>query len=269
MGLLKAFEDAVYTEKFTAVNGMLQGIDPRVKFCIFLAFIVVAVAAKTVTSLIIMFVVVTVFTVASKIPLRYFFLRATFFIPIFAAVIVLPLPFITPGTTLTMIGYNGNFIFITKEGVYKALQFAFKIWICVASLTLLVLTTRFTTLIHAMERFKIPRVFVMMTAVTYRFIFLFINETCRILLAREARKVGKEQRIQVMKSLAYIIGTLFIRAYERGERVYLAMTARAYAGETRSLGKMRCGARDWVFGVTSVLICLTVLLIEFLHLGSV
>jgi cobalt/nickel transport system permease protein len=215
------------------------------------------------------FLVITVFTVVSKISLRYFFLRATLFIPIFASVIALPLPFITPGTPLTTIGYDGYFIFVTKEGVYKALQFAFRIWVCVASLTLLVLTTRFTMLIHAMERFKIPRVFVMMTAVTYRFIFLFINETYRMLLAKEARKVGEEQRMQIMKSLAYIIGTLFIRAYERGERVYLAMTARAYAGETRSLGKMKCGVRDWVFGGASVLICLTVLLIEFLHLGCV
>jgi cobalt/nickel transport system permease protein len=269
MGLLKTFEDIVYTEKFQAVNGLLQGIDPRVKFCSLVSLIVAAVVVRTLTPLAIVFVAITVFAVASKIPLRYFFLRATLFIPIFAAVIALPLPFITPGTTLTVIGYSKYVIFITREGVYKAIQFIFRIWVCVGLLILLVSTTRFTALIHAMATFKIPRVFVMMTAITHRFIFLFINETYRMLLAREARNVGREQRMQVMKSLAYIIGTLFIRAYERSERVYLAMTARAYVGETRSMRKMRCGRRDWVFGVASGFICLTVLLLEFLHVGGI
>ncbi|MBS7643430.1 cobalt ECF transporter T component CbiQ [Candidatus Bathyarchaeota archaeon] len=269
MSLLKAFEDIVYAEKFQALSGLLQGIDPRVKFCSLVSLLVVAVGVRTITPLVILFVTITVFAVVSKIPLKYFFLRATLFIPIFAAVIALPLPFITPGTTLTVIGYNEYVIYITREGVYRALQFVFRIWVCVGLLVLLMSTTRFTAIIRALETFKIPRVFVMMTGVTHRFIFLFINEAYRMLLAKEARNVGREQRMQVMKSLAYIIGTLFIRAYERSERVYLAMMAKAYTGEARSMGKMRCSWRDWVFGVASCFICIIVVLIEFLNVGGI
>jgi cobalt/nickel transport system permease protein len=155
------------------------------------------------------------------------------------------------------------------EGIYRAVQFTFKVWICVASLALLTLTTRFSSLIHAMEKFRIPKIFVMMIAITYRFIFLFINEAYRMFLAKESRTVTKERRLRfsVLKTLANIASTLFIRAYERGETVYLAMLARGYTGEAKSLSKMRCNRRDWAFGIASVPICLAILLIEFTGLG--
>jgi len=261
--MLKTFEDIVFSERFSTFDGFLQGIDPRVKFCCFIAFILTAVSARTVTSLIILFLLVIILSVASKISLRFFFLRTTIFIPIFAAVIALPLLFITPGKPLAIIGYDKYFVSVTWEGTYKATLFTLRIWVCVASLSLLVLTTRFSRLVHAMEKFKMPKVFVAMTAITYRFIFLFINEAYRMVLAKEARTTKKEGRLRIMRSLARIISTLFIRAYERGERVYMAMTARGYAGEVKSMNETRCGHRDWVFGFTCVLACFTILLVEF------
>jgi len=261
--MLKAFEDIVFSERFSAADGLLQGIDPQVKLCCFLAFILTAVAARTMMSLIILSALVVTLSVASKIPPKFFFLRTTIFIPIFAAVIASPLPFITPGRPLALIGYDKYSIPVTWEGMYKAIHFTYRIWVCVALLTLLVLTTGFTRLVHAMEKFKIPKIFVAMTTITYRFIFLFINEAHRMVLAKEARTVKKEGRLWIMRSLARIMSTLFIRAYERGERVYTAMTAREYTGEIKSMGEMRCGHKDWVFGFASVLICFIIPLIEF------
>lgn len=253
----------MFSERFSAFDGFLQGIDPRVKLCCFIAFILTAVSARTMTSLIILFILVTILSVASRIPLRFFFLRTTIFIPIFAAVIASPLLFITPGRQLVIIGYDKYFVSITWEGIYKAMHFTLRIWVCVASLTLLVLTTRFSRLVHAMEKFKMPKIFIAMTAITYRFIFFFINEAYRMILAKEARTVKKEGRLRIIRSLAHIISTLFIRAYERGERVYMAMTARGYTGEVKSMNETRCGRKDWVFGFACVLACFTILLVEF------
>ncbi|MFQ5711123.1 MAG: cobalt ECF transporter T component CbiQ [Candidatus Geothermarchaeales archaeon] len=267
--LLKTLENIMYVERFSATGGIAQGVDPRVKLCSFVAFILAAVAVRTVTPLIILFLIITGLAVVSGIPLRFFLLRATLFIPMFAAVIALPLPFITPGTPLATIGYGGFFISITEEGLYRAAQFTLRVWVCVASLVLLALTTRFSRLVQSLERLKAPRVFVMMIAVTYRFIFLFIDEAYRMALAREARRVGMERRMQTMKSLANMLSTLFIRAYERGERVYLAMVARGYTGEAKSMVKMRCTQRDWFFGAACVLTSLAVLSMELLSLGGV
>jgi cobalt/nickel transport system permease protein len=57
-----------------------------------------------------------------------------------------------------------------------------------------------------------------------------------------------------------MIGTLFIRAYERGEKVYQAMLARRYTGEFQLVSRLHCDAKDWSFGVT---LMLAVLLVYF------
>jgi cobalt/nickel transport system permease protein len=262
-GFLKAFEDIMYVERFSVSNGVLQKIDPRVKLCSFIAFILVAVATTTVTPLIILSSVIIALSVLSRIPLRFFFLRATVFIPIFTGIMALPLLFITPGTQLAVIEFPGYVAYATWEGAYRAVQFTFKVWVCVASLTLFVLTTPFSKVLHAIEKFGVPKIFVMMTAVTYRFIFIFVDEAYRMLLAREARTVAKEKRLRILRSLGSIITTLFIRAYERGEKTHLAMLARGYRGEAKSLGRMKCGYKDWAFGIASILICLVILLAMF------
>jgi cobalt/nickel transport system permease protein len=67
-----------------------------------------------------------------------------------------------------------------------------------------------------------------------------------------------------MKSLASMISTLFIRSYERGERVYLAMIARGYKGSTRNLDKMSIKGKDMIFAFIIVFICSVALSAEYL-----
>ena len=259
---LKAFEDIIYVERFSSLRGVLQGIDPRVKLGSFLIFILTTVALRDITSLFWLSLMVFLLSVLSRIPTKFFFFRTTFFIPIFAAVLASPLPFITPGTSITRIGYDEYFVSVTSEGLYKAGYFIFKVWVCVGFLTLLVLTTRFSALLQALESLRIPKFFIGMTAITYRFVFLFIDEAYRMILAKEARTVSKEGRLKTMKSIASIISNLLIRAYERGERVYLAMKAREHSVETRYKRGMRCKPKDWAFIVSSILFCLTVVIVE-------
>lgn len=266
--LFKTLEEIVYVEKYSAIRGIVQSIDPRLKIFSFTILILTAVSVRTITPLILLFVAITGLSVATRIPLRYFLFRATFFVPLFTAMIVLPLIFITPGIPLAVIGFDQYSLCITNEGVYEAVHFTLKIWVSVASLTLLVLTTRFSSLLHAMEKLKIPKVFVMMTAVTYRFIFLFADEAYRMVLARESRRVGREHAIQVMRSLANIISTLFIRSYERGERLYMAMLARGYTGDVKSLVEMRLQAIDYLFGIVVVSLCALTFLIDSSHIGG-
>jgi len=258
----------VYVERFPASKGVLQRINPQVKLGCIVAFILSALAVRTILPLAVLLVALVILCFLSKIPLKFFFVRATVFIPIFAAAIALPLLFITPGRLLAEVGYAGLVAKVTIEGVYRAVQFTFRIWICVASLILLVLTTKFSRLIQVMKSFKFPNVFITMTAITYRFIFLFINEAYRMALAKESRTVVKEPRMRAIRAFAKMIATLFIRSYERGERVYLAMISRGYSGTVKSSSKMKIGLKDWFFAVASMVVCLLVLSVEYLPLGG-
>ena len=260
---LKTLEDIIYNERFSTKDGFLQKIDPRIKFCSSLVLILTAITVRNILPLIILLGILFVLTFKSKISLKYLILR-TVYIPVFVAIIALPLPFITPGNTITSIGYNNYLLNITFEGMNIAVQFTLRVWVCVAISVLLVLTTEFSNLIHVMEKFRIPKVFIMMLSITHRFIFLFTNESYRMVLAKEARIVNKESRLRSMKSLASMITTLFIRAYERGERVYIAMLSRGYQGRVRSLRTMKIAKQDLIFVSLIVLVCITVSYIEFL-----
>lgn len=255
---LKLFEDIVYNERYSSLNFIIQKIDPRVKIFSFMALVLIAILAKSIITLIILISITFILSTMSKIPLKFFFIR-TSFIPIFVTFIALPLIFITPGNQIL----NLNFISITIEGVHKALIFILRVWTCANSLILLTLTTKFSSLINAMENINIPNIFTMMISITYRFIFLSINEAYRMLLAKEVRTIKKESRLKAMRSLAMMFSTLFIRSYERGERVYLAMMARGYKGSTNNLKKMNINRKDFIFALIIIFICIITLSLEY------
>lgn len=261
-GILEALENSIFSEKSVNANGLLQKVDPRIKFFSFLLFILTAIIINSVILLSAILVMVIILTILSKISLKLFFLR-TFLVPLFSMIIVLPLPFITPGSQLIVVGYSKYFISITWDGLYKAVQFTLRIWTCVTLLSLLVLTTRFYKFAFSMGKIKVPKMFISMIIVTYRFIFFFIDEAYHMILAKEARTVNKESRLLIMKSIAQIVSTLFIRAYEKGERVYLAMIARGYNGEIKTIDETVMNNKDWIFLMISLLIAFIILLINF------
>lgn len=226
---LKTFQDIIFIEKFSMENGFLQKINPIVKLFTFAFLIITIILLRSILLLLPFLIILLIFSFLSHIPFKLFFLRTSIFIPLFAIIIALPLSFITPGTTLIKFNLNYFLLMITLEGILKTIQFIFKIWICVAILNFLVLTTKFSEIIKSLQFFKIPNLFIFMTILTYRFIFLFIDEAYRMLLAKEARTIKKQRKIDILKTLSYIITNLFIRAFERGERAYLAMKARGFS----------------------------------------
>jgi cobalt/nickel transport system permease protein len=257
--LLRVVAESLRVERFASQKGVLQVIDPRIKLLSLASVIVVAVLLQSVLQFLILLLLLTVLAVASRLPLRAFFRRQVAFVA-FSAVIVLPLPFITPGYALLTIPVGPWLLWMTFEGVYRAVFFTVRVWVCVAALSLLTLSTRFVALLHGMQRLHFPRLFIQLTAITYRFIFVFTDEAYRMGLAREARTVRKERvvRPRTWRTLSSMIGTLFIRAYERGEKVYQAMLARGYTGEFQLLSRLHCGAKDWGFGIGVMLAALFV-----------
>ena len=265
---MKVFREIVYVEKYASSVGLLQGIDPRFKLICISALIFTAVTMRTLVSLLILAVIIIALCATAKVSLKFFLLRTTIFIPIFAGLIALPVLFTTAGNPLFSFGYEEVILTITKEGVYKAALFVSRVWICVALSVLLVLTTRFSRLIQAMQNLRFPKVLVTMIAITYRFIFLFLDEAFRMSLARESRAAIRPRWKESLKTLATMIATLFLRAHERGERVYLAMRARGYGSETESPVSMRPRARDWAFMTSSILLCMTMISMEHLLVGG-
>ena len=101
-----------------------------------------------------------------------------------------------------------------------------------ASATMLLMaTTPFPKLIAALEALRVPRVAVMIFSFTHRYLFVLGEEALRMKRACESRCYrGRWLRDAV--TIGQMAGTLFLRSYERGERVYLAMLSRGFDGAT-------------------------------------
>ncbi|MDD5019780.1 MAG: cobalt ECF transporter T component CbiQ [Candidatus Omnitrophica bacterium] len=113
---------------------------------------------------------------------------------------------------------------------------------------LMVATTPFPRLLRAMEWLKVPSVMVRMFAFLYRYIYLILDEFMKMRQAQMSRTVRAEpapgRRVKVFSS---ILGHLFVRSYEKGERVYLAMCARGYDGTVRILSQIEATPADYIF----------------------
>ena len=139
----------------------------------------------------------------------------------------------------------------TDFGLVRFFSIMIRSWISVQMAILLVATTQFPDLIHAFEHLRIPRTLTTIIAFLYRYLFVLSNEALRILRARDARSAGfpgiksggsLPWRIKTTGSMA---GQLFLRSYERSDRIYNAMISRGYAGHIRTLNPHVIDRADW------------------------
>lgn len=95
------------------------------------------------------------------------------------------------------------------------------------SAVLLGATTSFPDVLHALERLKTPRLLVLIAAFMYRYLFTIVDEVQRMRAALTARGYAPRHALQ-LQALGRVATALFLRTYERAERVHLAMLARGF-----------------------------------------
>jgi cobalt/nickel transport system permease protein len=247
--LMEGVESLVYVEDLSERKGVMQAINPVAKLVAIVGMIVAALFITNLTYMLAICAVPLVFAVTSRIPLKHFFAR-TAMISIFAGVLSIPPIFLTPGTTVWATNLGGVTLAITTEGLSNAGLFTVRVWFCVASLILLVLSTGFEKTLKLFATLKVPAIMIQLFSLTYRYFFVSVEEAQSVLIAKEARTYVHKRsfNLQSLKDLGAIIASLFIRTYERSERVYLAMKARGFqieAENKNSTPKLR--VRDVVF----------------------
>jgi cobalt/nickel transport system permease protein len=147
----------------------------------------------------------------------------------------------------------------TDYGLIRFLSILARSWLSVQWAILLVATTQFPDLIHAFEHLRIPRVLTTIIAFLYRYLFVLSNEALRIIRARDARCAGLPglkrggKLVWRAKTTGSMAGQLFLRSYERSDRIYNAMVSRGYAGHIRTLNPHIMDQFDWIVLSVSLL----------------
>ncbi len=107
-------------------------------------------------------------------------------------------------------------------------------------------TTSFPDILHGLERLRVPRLLTVIAAFMYRYVFVIVDEARRMRAALAARAYRPRHLGQVA-AIGRLVTALFLRSYERGERVYLAMLARGYSGTMPRLAVLVFRRADTAF----------------------
>jgi cobalt/nickel transport system permease protein len=110
---------------------------------------------------------------------------------------------------------------------------------------LLAATTPMRDLITGLDRLRCPQIVVQIATFMLRYLDVIGAEARRMRVARLSR--GYDPRfVWQVRAFAASIGTLFLRAFERGERVYLAMVSRGYTGRLPAPDRAPASAGQWL-----------------------
>lgn len=164
------------------------------------------------------------------------------------------LPFVAEGPRVEWLGLS-----LSEPGLWGAWNVLAKGTLGVAASVLLAATTELRALLLGLQRLRLPPLLVQIASFMLRYGDVIADEMRRMRIARASR--GFEARgVRHWGVLAKSAGTLFIRSYERGERVHLAMLSRGYAGTMPVIDEVTATRAQWartaLLPATALAVCL-------------
>lgn len=219
-----------YLDKYARGRSPIHGLDGRTKLLSSGALVVLIAATNQPGTFFLgaVFILVVSVCFIARIPLRYLLTRSAIVIPFtgFAA-----FSYALTANQGHIVWHWGLFS-LTSGGLRQALLLFARAWLAVSFMILLVNTTPFDRLLASLRSLRIPALFVLLLSFLYRYLYLLWDEAERLQRARNLRYYGGSWLRQIPVA-GHLVSTLFLRSYERAERVQMAMTTRGWDGEIR------------------------------------
>ena len=244
-GITASVERSIFTEEHARSAGWLQSVDPRAKLGMFLAAVLAASLSSSVVVLAVLYAVVLLAARASRIPFDFFVRRVWLGIPFFAGLVVLPAVFLVPGPHLFDLALGPVSLGPTVPGVTGAILFVSRVGVSVSLAVLLVMTTPWADLLKSLQAVHVPQLFILVLAMAYRYIFLFLHLANGMFEARKSRIVARTSGGEQRRWITASMGGLLNRSVKMSNDVYAAMVARGFAGTIRTFADYRMTRDDW------------------------
>ncbi len=181
----------------------------------------------------IVFFLALIFLLGIRIPPKIILLRLVNPLGIAGVLFLIQVFFygITPILELNIMGWH---LVAYKEGLLRGFLIMGKVIGTVSLVIFLSMTTPVNKLLNACRWFKVPNTWVEIAMLSYRYIFVLLEDAITV---RDAQKVrlGYSGLTRSLKSLGELMGATVIRAYDRSVAAYEAMMLRGYNGTIRSI----------------------------------
>lgn len=261
-----------FLDPYRPRNSPIHHLDPRIKLVLSVAFILANALVPTGAwpVYVLLFAIILSVELLSELGLGYVLKRSSLAIPFVLA--ALPLIFTVPGQALFSISLGPWMFHGSLPGVERFFSITLKSWISVQAAIVLAASTSFPDILVAMRAVHVPRLMVSVFGLMWRYLFVLVDEASRLMRARMARsgqsdKPGTKHggslvwRARVTGGMA---GSLFLRAFDRSDRIYMAMLSRGYDGEARSMPLPHVHASQWVILVTGL--CILSILVGYAYI---
>ncbi|MBI5555827.1 MAG: hypothetical protein HY920_08275 [Elusimicrobia bacterium] len=234
-----------FADEYAQINGILQKIDPRIKivFSLLFVFLVNLTLFSKAFSLIYYAFILGLGVILSRVPLIRILQKS-----------LVVLPFI--------VSFALFLLFYQRRQPWFSLFIVWKAYLSLIAMILLISSTSFSHFLKALQKMEIPAILVMIFSFMYRYLFVIADELMSVKRAKEARTTGGSKWFHT-KTLANIIGVVFIHSYERSERIYQSMLSRGFDGTVRTLDDFDLKNRDYIFGISAATIFVLIKILEY------
>lgn len=238
-------------DRYRTGDSLIHRLDPRVKLVVTVLFILsnVLIPDGGWLAFALAFALVLAVTAMARLPWGYALKRSFIALPF--ALAAFPVIFNTPGLPLAEFQLGPWTLIPTLAGVIRFASILARSLLSVQMAILLTATTQFPDLMHAMRHLRVPQALVATISFMYRYLFVLSDEAMRLIRARNARSAaypGQKSGVSLVwraRVAGNMIGQLFVRSFERGDRIYSAMLARGYTGHIYTLNPHVMRPDDW------------------------
>jgi cobalt/nickel transport system permease protein len=249
-------------ENETMKESFLHLLDGRIKLVILVFITVYAVYTTEPLILVLLEVYLLLLIYLSQISFKTTLKRVLLLLP-FGGFIIAFQPFIHPGAVIYVLPFGVN---VTYEGLTFGILLMSRLIVSLTAIVLLSSISPMQEVVQSFRKLGMPREFAMIFSLMIRFLFMFFDELDAIRHAQTTRNFDifnkKTPYMWRMKQIGYTIMMMFLRAYERGETVYLSMVSRGYSDNSQLYNEKNktIGSKEYIFtGATvALVICLEI-----------
>lgn len=173
----------------------------------------------------------------ARLPARFVLARLLIVVPFVA--FAFTIPFIGTGDRVGVLGVQ-----VSEAGLWATFNIAAKATLGATTSIVLAGTTEVPRLLAGMGRLRMPQPLVAIAAFMVRYLELIAGDLRRMRTAMAARGYDPRWLWQI-RPIAASAGALFIRSYERGERVHAAMLSRGYTGSMPGFDERTTSRAEW------------------------
>lgn len=236
-----------FLDRYSHLGSIIHNLDARTKILAFLGLIVVTVLTPPQywPIFLVHLGLMAGTLILSRVPVGYVLTRSLIILP-FVLLTAVFLPFLPGDRPAGGTSLGVGDIALNATGLQVFGNIVIKGFIGVFAIILLSATTPFPKILEALRKFKVPVLFTLLLGFIYRYFFVLLDEVLRMKQAIDSR--GYNGRwIWQARAVGRLLGQLFLRTYERGERVYLGMIARGFQGSSRNLTPSHFRRADYLF----------------------